>query len=95
MDHLLPAIHAGAKSADGTFGDDEQAFRRLAGRKKDLPAIEPPFNSMTREKFEHFFIEASEKLGLIQNLNCGASHFFVGSTDRLVTLARDLVDELS
>jgi alpha/beta superfamily hydrolase len=25
----------------------------------------------------------------------GASHFFVGSTDRLVTLARDLVDELA
>ncbi len=25
----------------------------------------------------------------------GASHFFVGSTDRLVTLARELVDELS
>ena len=25
----------------------------------------------------------------------GASHFFVGSTDRLVTLARGLVDELA
>jgi uncharacterized protein len=25
----------------------------------------------------------------------GASHFFVGSTDRLVTIARDLVDELA